>query len=137
MNVQKAVRAVVVVAVVALASYAYAGAKYEYPLKVDTVGRTMFGAFSSTRNSTPPTIYTYFELSCYAAVYVPGAAARGGCYGYDPQGNWGSCATSDPQIVDIIKNLTGEQLVHVAWDVSGTCTSITAYTMSMTPPKAP
>jgi hypothetical protein len=110
---------------------AHAGLRGLNRVSVDPAARRVTGGFGSTRNSPDATSYVY----CYASASQ--SNVFGYCFASDAAGDYGTCFTNVPAIIETIRSLDGDSAVTFYWDTSGSCTSVSAFKGSHYEPKQP
>ena len=104
---------------------AMAGQRWGQPY-INATDRYMYGAISDFRNSPDPNM----RAEC-------GTNSAGMCMFTDADGTYYFCYTLDPNHIDVIRSMSGDSYISVAWDQSGVCTYVLSYASSTAAPKVP
>ncbi len=129
-----AVAAVCVALGLAFASPAFAGAKITNPILI-TKNADGSGSFQGTLSDIRAQA-AYAWIYCFSYAWPGSGGNYSYCYASD--GSQGaSCSTRDPNLVDKITRLAGDSYVYLAYDASGTCTTVSLGQGSWTSPKQP
>jgi hypothetical protein len=73
------------------------------------------------------------QIGCYS--YATSSGPVGGCFARDVTGGTASCFTSDPRIIEAIRDLSSDSKVLFSWDAGGHCDYVSATTDSENAPK--
>jgi hypothetical protein len=74
-------------------------------------------------------------IGCYLYAYPN--QLSGGCYARDVNGTYGSCYTSNANMISVISSLKSDGYLLFYWDANNNCTFIEQETDSMRAPKTP
>jgi hypothetical protein len=111
----------------AAAATAYAGARFTYPVVINDLNRTAYGALTDARGSADTRQY----IGCWSN------NASGGCDAVNASGLTRSCSTIDPAMLAVIRSMSDESYVAFRWGADGsTCQYIYAQTTSYSKPAA-
>ncbi len=109
----------------ATAGTVLAGAKSYVPLTINYASRYANGGLAETHNT--PDAVQYFEC---------GSNSNAGyCTIRDTAGTYTSCYTTDPSMIAVIRSMSDESSISIAWDTSGVCTYVLSYASSRTQTK--
>ena len=111
---------------------ALAGLKYDVPVRVDTVSRSVSGSMGSTRASSDNTQF----LSCYVDAFR-GSNLYVICSARDVAGSYGSCYSDDETIVRTVQAMKSDSYLYFNWNEGGDCTRVYSALRSADMPKAP
>jgi hypothetical protein len=120
----------VVAAVAALGTaggLAFGGVKQIMPLYVNAASRYANAGLSETYNTA--------DSTQYAECGTNGSA--GYCTFRDASGSYYSCSTTDPALIAVIRSMSPESFISVAWDASANCTYVLSYASSRSAVKVP
>lgn len=107
-----AIKIAAVAALVACAAQVYAGYRVVVQAAVNPSMASAFGTMSGARGSSDARqeVMCFSNNSRYAACTIT-----------DADGNSGSCTTSDPANVDLIRSIGPESFIILYWRYDGTC----------------
>lgn len=114
---------------IALCGAAHAGLHIASPVRVDTTLNQASGYLGAAYNTANSTEY----IGCGKSA-TPGNIS-GWCVASNGAGLQRSCATTSPELLNVIGGLDGSGAVAFTWDANGTCTSILVSTYSFMDPK--
>jgi len=113
---------------------ATAGRRSDFPtlmtLQPDGSGRAT-GALGASRNSANDLEY----IGCEVAAGAEGTTAA--CVATDAAHNFRVCFTSDPALIEVLKDMTSDAYVDFSWDAAGRCSRIGLATYSFNGPGLP
>lgn len=121
------------VAVTSLASDAAAGRKDSWTVVVDTVNRNAYGSLGSARNS-PDGVQS---IACSVFYDTANRRNQVTCIAVNAAGTSGTCASQDPNLVQVATAISSDSFVQFRWDAAGACTTIFVMNSSANAPKAP
>jgi hypothetical protein len=110
---------------------ALAGERQENPVDVNVPDMRAGGSFAGAHNSDDTTSYLYCRV-----FYWPedtGSVPHAYCAAKDAAGEYGSCLTYDPIMIDIIGSISGDSIVGFGWSTEGTCRYVSVQQASYTP----
>lgn len=115
--------------ILCVGAYAYAGAKYVFPVTVNAANQHAQGSLGSTRNSADAGTY----IGCYVTAQ-PGSSTSATCYAKDPTSH-GNCFTTNSAMVAAVESVQGDSWISFDWDASGNCTRVVVDNGSGNEPK--
>jgi hypothetical protein len=107
-------RLAVVLALATSAAPVHAGAKWVYPVVVDTTNRRAYGNMGASRNSVDATQH----LECGLAAGAPTSMF---CGATDASGTSAYCQATDASLVAVVASMSGDSYLYFTWDASGKC----------------
>jgi hypothetical protein len=105
---------------------ALAGFRIAQQVVISDAGRLANGVLSYVSNTPDTTQY----IGCYSL------SGLGICSAKDKTGLLRSCATSDPELLAVIRSLNGDSYLIFWWDTNGRCSNIEVDNASYSPPKS-
>lgn len=119
------------VASLTVCSLAHGGAKYPYPVHVETAYRYAYGSMGSARNSADTTTF----IQCYMTAQ-PGYAVTGGCEAREASGVSASCFfANSPFHEKVLAGMNGDSEIFFTWTPDGMCDSLQVVSGSQYEPK--
>src|SRR5687767_14956351 len=129
---KKVLSTLVVFSVVGAATAAWAGAKWDDPVYIDSGMRMAYASLGSARNSGDSNQYLQV-INQASSTGTPGVWVMA----QDASGNFDYCYTDASNIVDAARGIESDSFVHVYWDEAKRCTYLEVRTASFTAPKNP
>ncbi len=111
---------------------AFAGAKSNFPLQVNTASRQAWGELGATRNSADGNAY----FTCQIYTHYSSGADLVDCWGSNTAGTSFSCTSTDADIIAAARTIGSDDYVAIYWDSNSTCTALTVRKSSTQAPKS-
>ena len=119
-------------ALAALAGSVFAGARYSYPVSVDTTSRVAWGSMGTARNSADAVQY----IGCSVTTYSSGGS-YGICEGRNAANSARACTTTNADMLAAIRMVSEASFIFFTWDASNNCTMVSVVNWSYVEPMAP
>jgi hypothetical protein len=110
---------------------AFAGARYGYPVYVDTVNRRAWGSVGDARSSSD------YNAMIECDVTATSSGQSVGCSVINGAGVRAYCYSFDPNFVQAAASLKDGGALYITWDTSSRCTYLGSFTSSAWSPKQP
>jgi hypothetical protein len=110
----------------AMASVVSAGTRSQIGVNVSEAGRYAYGSLVDARGSAD----NVQQISCWTN------SNAGYCYAVSSANVWGSCYTTNPAFISVLRGISGESYVSFYWDAGGNCTYVTVQNASFMRPGA-
>ncbi|TXH73604.1 MAG: hypothetical protein E6Q88_05170 [Lysobacteraceae bacterium] len=108
------------------AAAAYAGTRAQVQVTVNATSRYAYGAMADARGSAD----TVQQINCATNTTLAN------CWMVNSAGVGGSCYTTDPAMINVIRGISGESYVYIKWNTDGSCSYVLVQNSSFMKPGA-